>query len=330
MIGARYRRFHRSLRTSLPGASRPVAFVALLAIVVGVLSGCWTIRPEEHIEFSRALELDRAELADGATIVTEAGRDRLIASSVLPGGAVALYYVDVADADHPDLTAADVSRIVLVPPSEAASESLRTIGTCDDALLFFPLLSAYREKSIGYDDDDDADPRALSGVGSGYLDGDRPLQWRFAVTVPPPPPGIASFDADRASPGNGPGPVTVEFRLAGTEEDDTRSIFVFIRARGEEVTRFTLPRSTFGMKERLDPEVQRVLRGIRRDHRYLLVADRMIDLRTGETRRLYEGAPASYVDHFVWDPVQGIAGIVYGTWLVTKQLRIAALSPDRR
>jgi hypothetical protein len=294
--------------------------VLLLASVT--LSGCWTIRPEEHIEFSPALALERTELADGATVVTEAGRDRLIATAVLPVGAVALYYVDGTDADRPDLTASDVSRIVLVPLSEAAPESLRTIGTCDDALLFFPLLSQYREESIGYDDDD-AERRSPSVVGTGIVGADRPLQWRFSVVVPPPPPEVVSSGEVPS------GDVTVEFRLAGTEEDDTRSIFVFIRAGGEELTRFTLPRSTFGMKERLDPEVQRVVRSIRRDHRYLLVADRIIDLRNGETRRLYERAPASYVDHIAWDPVQEIAGIVYGSWRITKQLRIAPLMPER-
>ncbi len=296
----------RSVRTRYAAA-------ATLAVVLMVLSGCWTVQPERYIEFTSPLEMDRADLAAGTPVSMEIENDRLVATAVIPGGATALFYVDRTREDDPHLTAADVSRTVIVPAPDGGASSLRAMETCDDALLFFPVLTDFRSATAGFEEPGEDDPGPI--FWSTPSDG-RSLFWQMMITVPAP-----------AGAPTGVGPVSVEFRVSGSEEGDTRRIFVFVRAGGAEVVRFSLPRTTFGMKELLDAEVQRLLRSVRRNDRYLLIHDRLVDLSEGTVTPLTDRNPGSYIDHISWDPAQGVAAFVYGTPRISKKLVVVPLTP---
>lgn len=278
---------------------------AVISFVVLFLTGCWSVRPGDYIEFGTPIDAERSILAEGVAVQTEAGNDRLVASALLPDGATALYYADRRLAGDPDLTAEDVRRVVLIPAQNDAARSLAAMETCDDALLFFPILQDYREEHVGYEEPDE-----------GWYDEDaeRALSWRFSVSL------VSGFGAARPRRS-----VTVEFRAVGSTERGTRTVFVFVRPEDGDAIRFTIPRSAFDIEERLSPRVQRMLRSIAWDGRVVYVAGRRVDTDSGEIVALYERAPHSYIDHIAvaGNERGGIgdgAALIYGSRRVTKAM----------
>lgn len=279
----------------------------LIAITAIALTGCWTIYPERYVVFHQPIEISRETLSQATTVKMEiqndtGGRDELVASVPLSDGALALYYVPRHDVDRVDLTPNDLSRVIVIDPTGEPVGMLN-----DDAVDSFPVIRGFRETDSGYDEPEDDTPVR-------YTDGS--LRWRFAFSV---------IDSARSEAP----PVSVDFSVSGSDEDDTRSIFVSIQGENEsgrsQTIRFSLPRTVFGMKERLDAEVQRLIRSVHHRGDLVFVFDRVVDLSNRSVRQIVTEVPGSFVDHISIADDGSVAAIIYGTRRITKDAIVVPL-----
>ncbi|MFA7566696.1 MAG: hypothetical protein WCY01_06685 [Alkalispirochaeta sp.] len=307
--------------------------IGVVGVSAALLGGCWSVRPEEHIEFHGAVGLDRADLAAGTRVRMEYERDQLVATAILgaPSGlagvlgaeglekpAVALFYVDRRDAGRSDLDGKDVTRIRVVRGGDGTNGAGTEVGWLERessefaaALRVFPILTDFREQSVGFDDPDD------DGLVKVILGDD--LQWNVSFTVNP---GSGTAETTgmmgMAMMAGVDESVVVRFQAAGTKENRTRSIFLFVTRSDGERFRYTLKRGTYDVTRRLTARTQRLFRSVSWDGRFLLVYNRLIDTTTGAETVLFDRAPTTFVDHMVRRG--GVTAVVYGSPRISKRV----------
>jgi hypothetical protein len=289
-------------RGELPARGYRVFFRFVLVAAVAVLaSGCWSVRPKEHIEFHRAVGIGRDDLRAGIPLSMEIDRDRLVATAPLETGEIALYYVNAPTVRRGELSAAnDVTRIDVVAADGVAPRRLeRGSGEYARTLAAFPVLQAYSERHWGFDDPDEEDGPVHHLPGGG-------LRWDVSFSLPGPA---------------GSGRIT--FQALGTEERGTRSIFLFVTPPDGERHRYSLNRSTYDVTRRMTARTQRLFRSVAWDGRYLLLYDRLIDTKSGQETELVDRAPTTFVDHMVFRDGD-IAAVVYGSRRISKEIVISS------
>lgn len=280
----------------------------LILPFVLALAGCWTLRPDEHIEFSDRLTTSRQALAEAPEITMERDSLRLLATALPENAPPLFFYTDRWVSRESELDASAIEEILSVT-DESGQERLRSLEPGSEefqsALTHFPELRAFREASKGYEEPKEDDWPHL--FRSPYEAG--ALQWEFAYRLP-----------------GENGPLTFSFFFRGSEEEDTESLRVRLTdGDGREVT-VRLPRGTLGMKERMDAEVQRLIRATAWDgERYALVFDRIVDLETGEIQPLVSRVPSDYIDHIAVSEDFRRVQLIFGKFRITKRTLTAPI-----
>jgi hypothetical protein len=283
----------------------------LILCAAVVLSGCWSIRPAEYIEFNEPIATDRSILPDALDLSMEKDGARLVGAALLGPGRAAFYYVPRTVALHPAIDATDIASIDLyvageVRPADHAVEFA-------DALERFPHVLDYREKRRGYETPDEEEIPGFLDPQSITVD---QLRWEFAFGVP------ARAGSDVAA-----APLSVHVVAVGDVDDDTDRITVFLETDDGRAARLDLPRTTFSVKRGLDAEVQRFMRAIVWNGTdTAIVSDRVVDLDSGDSYRLVDRAPTAYVEQILTAPGSDVVTIVFGDSRVSKRIIDAPLS----
>ncbi len=284
--------------------------VGILVLTIA-LTGCWSLRPSEHIEFIEPVAAERSILDDASPLLLEKDDVRLVGAANVGPGQTAFYYVPRAAALDAHLNTADVVEIDIyadgdVRPADSAIEFA-------DARDRFPRVFDYRERKWGYEVPEEDDVPGF--VDPAAFTTDR-LRWEFTFRV-----AAYSPDVDDESM------LSVHVVAEGTQEDNTQRIRAYFSTEDHENVRVDLPRTTFGIKRGMDAEIQRFMRSIVWNGRdTAIVSDRVVDLDRGNSYRLVDRAPTEYIEQVIAVPGSQVVTFVFGDYRVTKRVVDAPLS----
>lgn len=282
-------------------------FLLLTLLPALLLTGCYTLNPEENARFGEPLPAAREQLTSAPEVRTERDNLRLVATAFSEAGLPVYYYTERRDAREAIIPPERVKAIAVLRPSETdGSGALEDLppGSAEftAALRQFPRLSEYRELKKGYEEPEEEE---RSVIYDPYAAG--ALSWEFRYRL-------------QASGATGEhGPLTVRFSLTGSDEEDTRFVGVTL-ATGDRRVTVRLDPHTVRMREGMTPEMQRLARAVSWDgDRRVVVFDRIVDLETGAEEPLLYRVPSTYLDHLTLSPNWDRALFVLGSYRITKR-----------